>query len=84
MIREVMDEVSKYGGCRYVMKIWQFLRTRQEGSSLGSDVPLCKECTHPRDEEDSRLVATLAQDEAIGPVRSVAIMFFFEKRCIRW
>ena len=36
---------------------------------------LYKECTNPRGQEDSRLVAILAQDEAIAPVRSTAITY---------
>ena len=37
----------------------------------GFDDPLCKECTNPRGHEDSRLVAAVAYDEAIGRVRSI-------------
>ena len=40
--------------------------------SLGLDVPLRKEYTNPRGQEDSRQLATSAQNEAIGPVRSTA------------
>ena len=35
-------------------------------------VPLCKECTNSRCHEDSSLFATLARDEATGPVHLVA------------
>ena len=39
---------------------------------LERKVPLCKECTNPRGQADSRLVATIAQNEAIGPVHLIA------------
>ena len=50
----------------------RFCRTRPQRNSLVLDVPPCQECTNLRGQEDSRLVATLTQDEASGPVHSLA------------
>ena len=77
MIREVIGKVSDDACHREGVKIGQFVRTRpQRKSVLDSMGPLCKECTTPTGQEDSRLVATLAQDGAIGPERSIAKTYF--------
>ena len=41
-------------------------------NSLKEDFPLCKECVNPRKQDNCRLVTTLAQDNVIERLRSLA------------
>ena len=75
-IREVGEKVSKHAGCTNAAKIGQFSRTRPTKLFFLKWKFLCAE---PRGQEDSRLVATLAPDEASGPVRSSVTTYFVWK-----
>ena len=65
-------------GMCYIKEVF-FFRTRPQKNSLGLDVALCKECINREVKRTVALVATLAQDEDIGPVRSIATTYWCGK-----
>ena len=76
ILREVIEKHLRAAGCKEVVALVQFSGPVQKKNSLKVDVPLCTERTNLRGQEDSCLVATLAQDGVIVAARSITITYF--------
>ena len=73
LVRDCIERVSKEAVFREVVALGEFLRSRPKRNSLKLDIPMCRECTNPRSQENCRFVAALAPDTSSFTCRFVPL-----------